>query len=112
MSFYQIVLPIFTLVYLLQVFLIQSWIQWKKTGVKPYVFGNSDSLHDYCGKVYRLLVIGTWVSIALYSFFPVQYEYLLPFWYMEAEWMQHAAFSVTLVSFIWIIIAQNQMAKS
>ncbi len=37
MSFYQIVLPIFTLLYLLQVFVIQSWIQYKKTGIKPHV---------------------------------------------------------------------------
>ena len=35
MRFYQIALPVFTVVYLLQVFVIQSWIQWKKTGVKP-----------------------------------------------------------------------------
>ncbi len=43
MSFYQIALPIGTLVYLLQVFVIKSIIQYKRTGVNPFVFGKSDS---------------------------------------------------------------------
>lgn len=112
MSFYQIILPIFTLAFLLQVFVIQSWIQWKKTGIKPYVFGDTDSPHDYCGKVYKLMVIGTWVSIAFYSFFHTQYEFLLPFWYLEFDWLQHAGFGLGLISFAWIIVAQRQMASS
>lgn len=112
MSFYQIALPIFTIVYLLQVFVIQSWIQWKKTGVKPYVFGNTDSPHDYCGKIYKTMVLGTWVSIALYSFFHAQYKFLLPIWYIEFEWVQHVGLGLALASFLWIIIAQKQMAAS
>lgn len=112
MSFYQIVLPIFTLLYLLQVFVIQSWIQYKKTGIKPYVFGNSDSAHDYCGKIYRFMIVSIWTSIALYSFSPAGNEYLMPFDYLESVWVQHAGMSLAVVSFIWIVIAQNQMAKS
>ncbi len=46
-------------------------IQYKKTGINPYVFKNTDSSHDYCGKVYKLMIPGTWLSIALYSFFLV-----------------------------------------
>lgn len=112
MSFYQIVLPIFTLVFLLQVFVIQSWIQWKKTSIKPYVFGNTDSPHDYCGRIYKLMVVGTWVSIAFYSFFDTQYKFLLPFWYLEFDWLQHVGFGLGLTSFVWIIVAQKQMASS
>lgn len=112
MSFYQIALPVFTLVYLLQVFVIQSWIQWKRTGIKPYVFGNTDSPHDYCGKVYKLMVLGTWVTIAFYAFFPNLYKFLLPFWYLEFEWLQHTGFGLALISFLWIVIAQRQMSSS
>lgn len=112
MNFYQIVLPIFTLVYLLQVFVIQSWIQYKKTGINPYVFRNTDSAHDYCGKVYKLMIPGTWISIGIYSFFYTQYKYLLPFWFMEIEWLQHIGFGLAAISFIWILIAQRQMSKS
>lgn len=112
MSFYQIVLPVFTIVFLLQVFVIQSWLQWKKTGVKPYVFGHSDSPHDYCGKVYKFLIVGTWISIFCYSFFYSFYKFLLPFWYLEYNWVQHIGFGLALISFIWIVVAQKQMATS
>lgn len=112
MTFYQIVLPIFTLVFLIQVFLIQSYIQWKKTGIKPYVFGNTDSPHDYCGRVYKVMVLGTWTSIAFYSFFETQYKYLLPFWFMTEDWLQHVGLAIAFASFVWIILAQNQMSSS
>ncbi len=112
MNTYQIILPIFTVVYLLQVFVLQSWKQWRKTGVKPYVFSNTESPHDFCGKVYKIMVLGTWVSIGFYSFFFTQYKLLLPIWYLEFEWLQHVGFGLALVSFTWIIVAQNQMAAS
>jgi hypothetical protein len=54
MSFYQIAFPIGTLVYLLQVFVIKSIIQYKRTGVNPFVFGESDSAHDYISRFCRI----------------------------------------------------------
>jgi hypothetical protein len=45
MSFYQIALPIGTLVYLLQVFVIKSIIQYKRTGVNPRSFLESQIQH-------------------------------------------------------------------
>jgi hypothetical protein len=111
MRFYQIALPVFTVVYLLQVFVIQSWIQWKKTGVKPYVFGNTDSPHDYCGKVYKLMIVATWVSISFFSFFQDQYKFLLPFWYLEFDWLKHVGFGMGLTSFVWIIVAPEIAEK-
>ncbi|MCO4819376.1 MAG: isoprenylcysteine carboxylmethyltransferase family protein [Bacteroidetes bacterium] len=112
MEFYQIVLPIFTVVYLLQVFVIQSYIQWKKTGVKPYVFSDTDSPHDYCGKIYKLMIVGTWISIAFYSLYHEHYELLVPIWYLEFTWLQHVGFGFGLTSFVWIIMAQKQMSGS
>jgi protein-S-isoprenylcysteine O-methyltransferase Ste14 len=58
------------------------------------------------------MVLGTWGSIALFSFFPLTYRYLLPFWYFEFPWLQHIGFGVLLVSFIWIVVAQAQMEDS
>ena len=112
MSFYQIALPIGTLVYLLQVFVIKSIIQYKRTGVNPFVFGKSDSAHDYISTVYKAMIFGLWIAIVVFSFFPDYYSYLLPFWYLDLEILQHIGASLVVISFIWVIIAQNQMAKS
>lgn len=112
MSFYQIALPIGTLIYLLQVFVVKSIIQYKRTGVNPFVFGKSDSAHDYISTVYKAMIFGLWSAIAVYSFFPDYYSFILPLWYLDLEILQHIGAALVVISFIWVIIAQNQMAKS
>tara|TARA_R110000868_G_scaffold305188_1_gene566301 strand:- start:1200 stop:1799 length:600 start_codon:yes stop_codon:yes gene_type:complete len=112
MNFYQIFLPIFTLIYILQIFVVKTIVQWKQTGTNPFVFGKTDNAHDYIGRVYKVMVLGTWVSIAFYSFFPKLYQYLLPFWYLDSGILRLTGLVVALASFIWIVIAQYQMARS
>lgn len=112
MNFYQIVLPIFSVVFLLQVFVIRSIVLWKKTGINPFKFANTDKAHDYAGKVYKTMVFGTWLSIALYSFFPAYYKYLLPVWYLDTEWLRIFGVTSVLIAFVWIVIAQFQMRNS
>jgi protein-S-isoprenylcysteine O-methyltransferase Ste14 len=112
MSFYQIALPIGTLVYLLQVFVIKSYIQYKRTGVNPLVFGKSDTAHDYISKVYKAMIFGLLAAIEMYSFFPDYYQYIFPFWFMEYEVLQHIGAALVVISLVWVVISQNQMAKS
>lgn len=112
MNFYQIVLPIFTLVFLLQVFVIRSIYAWKTTGKNPVVFSKTDTAHDYAGHVYNMMIIGIWVSIALFSFAPTYYQYLMPIWYLNYEWLKVLGIVISIVSFTWIIVAQFQMSKS
>lgn len=112
MNFYQIFLPIATLLYLLLVFVLRSVVLWKQTGVNPFVFGNTDQAHDYIGQVYKVMVLGTWVSIGLYSFFPKYYYYLMPIDYLEIEGLKLSGLIILLVSFIWTSVAQYQMSKS
>lgn len=112
MSFYQIFLPIATLLYLLLVFVLRSVILWKQTGVNPFVFGKSEKAHDYIGRVYKLMVLFTWVSIGCYSFFPSVYDYLQPIDYLENEQLRFSGLMLLIVSFIWTSIAQYQMSKS
>lgn len=112
MNFYQIALPIFTVIFLLQVFVIRSLVLWKKTGKNPFMFSKSDGAHDYAGKVYKLMVVGTWISIAMFSFFDSCYKYLLPIWYLDMEWLRISGVGVVLLAFVWIIVAQFQMKNS
>ena len=112
MNFYQIFLPVFTLIYILQIFVIRSWIQWKKTGVNPFVFGKSETAHDYIGRVYKVMMLGTWIAIISYSFFPVAYSYLMPMAYMDAPVLQLLGLVLLVIAFVWIVIAQYQMSKS
>ncbi|SMD31809.1 Phospholipid methyltransferase [Reichenbachiella faecimaris] len=112
MNFYQIFLPIATLVYLLLVFVLRSVILWKQTGVNPFVFGKTDKAHGYIGRVYKLMVLGTWMSIGCYSFFPDQYQYLIPIDYLESDPLRVSGLILLVLSFLWTSISQYQMSKS
>lgn len=112
MGFYQIFLPIATVLYLMLVFVLRSFILWKKTGVNPFVFGRTDKAHDYIGRVYKVMVLFTWVSICVYSFFPNQYHYLKPIDYLENEMLRISGLVLLVVSFLWTSIAQYQMSSS
>ena len=76
------------------------------------MFANTDKAHDYAGKVYKAMVYGTWLSIALYSFFPASYKDLLLIWYLDFEWLRIVGCGLVVISFIWIVIAQFQMGNS
>ena len=112
MTFYQIFLPIATRLYILLVFVLRSVIVWKQTGVNPFVFGSTDKAHDYIGRVYKLMVLLTWVSIGIFSFYPPWYQYLMPVQYLDIEWLRTAGLILLVVSFLWTSLAQYQMSKS
>jgi len=112
MNFYKIFLPIATLLYILLVFVLRSVILWKQTGINPFVFGNADKAHDYVGRVYKLMVLFTWISICIYSFFPDWYQYLMPITYKEHDFLKMSGVLLLIISFIWTSIAQYQMATS
>lgn len=112
MNFYQIFLPVATLFYLLIVFVLRSFWLWRQTGTNAFVFGRTDKAHDYIGLVYKVLVGGTWFSIACFSFIPKWYEYLLPIWYMENDYYKLAGAALLVFSFVFTSIAQYQMSGS
>ena len=112
MTFYQIFLPIATILYLLVVFVLRSVILWKQTGINPFVFCRSDKAHDYVGRVYKLMVLGTWISIILYSFLSNQYHYLMPIEYLDTEWLKFSGLALLIISFLLTSVAQYQMSKS
>ena len=112
MTFYQIFLPIATLLYLLLVFVLRSVILWKQTGVNPFVFGSTEKAHDYIGRVYKVMVLGTWISIGIYSFYSAWYSYLMPIDYLEFDWLKIAGLVLLIISFLWTSVAQYQMSKS
>jgi len=112
MNFYQITLPIGTLLYFFLVFFLRSFILWKRTGINPFVFGKSEKAHDYIGRVYKVMIIGTWISITIFSFFPELYEHLVPIRYLELDALRMAGLIILIGSFVWLSIAQYQMSNS
>lgn len=112
MNQYQFFLPLITVLYLLVVFIIRSIIVWRQTGVNPFVFGSSDKAYDYLGFIYKMTVIGIASVILLYSFIPHLYEYLVPIRYLDILVLKQLGLSFLVISFLWTLVAQIQMANS
>jgi protein-S-isoprenylcysteine O-methyltransferase Ste14 len=112
MNFYQVFLPIATILYFILVFILRSVILWMQTGINPFVFGRTEKAHDYVGRVYKLMVLITWISICIYSFFPDWYQYLMPINYIEHDWLKMSGVLLLIISFFWTSIAQYQMSTS
>ena len=80
--------------------------------MNPFVFGKTEKAHDYIGRVYKVMVAGTWISIGFYSFFHHLYHYLMPINYLEHESLRIAGLTLLVISFIWTSVAQYQMSRS
>ncbi len=112
MTLYKVLLPIIWIVFFASVFVIPTVITWKRTGVNPFVFGTTDSAHDYLGKVYRLMILASCISIVCYSFFPDAYYYLSPIQYMEKDILPQLGLICIVSSFVITIIALYNMSDS
>jgi protein-S-isoprenylcysteine O-methyltransferase Ste14 len=103
---------IFFIIYFLLVFVIRSFLLWKKTGINPLTFSKTDDAHGYNGKVYKAISYIELIIIGIYAFKNDWYEYLLPFWYLENPLLEKIGWGLLIVSIIMVWIAQSQMANS
>ena len=113
MTVFQIFLPAFMLVYFFQVFVIRSYVQWKKTGQNPFVFSRSENAHDYIGFLFKIMTALSLTVIVLFSFFQGFYtKYLGELTYLNLIEFQWIGSGLLVFSLIWTIIAQYQMSNS
>ncbi len=93
-------------------FVLPSYQVWKRTGVFPVTFANSDNAHDYIGKVFKILLAVLVMTGAVYAFFPNWISFLMPVGYLEKPFLQMAGIVILFLALVWIAVAQHQMANS
>lgn len=103
---------IFFIIYFLFVFVIRSFLLWKKTGINPLTFSKTDDAHGYNGKIYKAISFIELIIVGIYALKNEWYDYLLPFWYFEYPLLQKIGWGLLILSLILVWIAQNQMGKS
>ena len=111
-QFIQDVLFPYAVVYLVLVFILPSYRVYRATGKNPYVFGRSDSAHDYAGQQMRIMTIVTLMGIAVWSYFHDWYNVLVPLRWLETETGSATGAVLLVMSLTWIIIAQIHMGLS
>ena len=108
----EIYLFLFLLVYFFFVFFLRSYLLWKRTGVNPLTFNKTDDAHGYNGKVFTFISLLEFVVVFIYAFKSDWYQYLLPFWYLEHDYLKYIGWGLLVLSLILVWVAQSQMANS
>lgn len=103
---------IYFILYFLLVFVIRSFLLWKKTSVNPLTFNKTDDAHGYNGKIFKVISFLELIVVSIYAFKIEWYKFLLPFWYIENEVLFKIGWFFLSLSIIVVWIAQSQMANS
>ena len=108
----RLFLPLYLLAYFASAFFWRSFIVWKQTGINPVVFKQTDSAHDFIGRVFKILFATIVIVVFVYSFWPSRYQYFLPIVWLESSWLIWSGVALLLLSLIWTVVAQAQMGES
>lgn len=103
---------LYFIIYFTLVFVLRSYLLWKKTKVNPLTFKNGDDAHGYNGKLFTFISILELLVVSLYAFAPDYEKYLLPFWYLENEISSVFGWVLLLGSLIMVWVAQSHMRNS
>lgn len=110
MKLYLFVLFLFSVIF---VFVVPTYLTYKKTGINPITFGKESNAHNYVGNVYKFLVfmllmvfVIHFLNIELYNYF------LVPIHYLELSSVFFIGFFLLHFALFWIFIAQKQMGDS
>ncbi len=106
------ILFIYFIIYFFFVFIIRSFLLWKRTGVNPLTFNKTDDAHGFNGKVFTAISFLELIVVGIYAFKNDLYDYLLPFWYLENPILLKIGWGLLILSLILVWIAQSQMANS
>ncbi len=110
--FEKIYILSFLVVYFLVVFVVPSVRVKRKTGINPYVFKDTDSAHDFLGKVSAPITSLIFIVALVNHIYPKGLQYLAPFAWLEIPLLKYTGFAFIHFALLWIIIAQIQMSNS
>lgn len=103
---------IFFLLYFFLVFLLRSYLLWKKTKVNPLTFNKGDDAHGYNGKVFGFVFLLEFIIVSMYAFSPSSHKFLLPFWYLENDSLFYVGWVLLIISLELVWFAQGNMRDS
>lgn len=108
----KILLGLFAISYFSFVFILRTILIWKQTKKFPITYGSSDTAHDYIGRIVKILILLSALSVFFYIFLDRFYNYLLPIHQLENDNLQIVGLILAFSSMIWTITAQSQMKDS
>ncbi len=109
MPFHKIYLLGFVTLIFLLVFVVRSFLLWKRTGINPWFLKDSKG---FITIIFKTIAFIAFLSVTIYVFGGKWYEYLMPIWYLENQIIRNIGWVIIHLSLVWIFIAQLQMKDS
>jgi protein-S-isoprenylcysteine O-methyltransferase Ste14 len=94
---------------LIALFVIPSYITFKRTGIKPFKFGKEETAINYVGKAYKVMSAIAFFTITLNAFLPSAMQYLVSIEYLKSDIVVWVGMGLLHLSFLIIFIAQRNM---
>lgn len=98
-------------IFLVALFIIPSYLTYKRTGINPFKFSKEETAINYVGKAYKIISATAFITITLNAFQPSAMQYLVSIEYIKSEIVVWIGLGLLHLSFIIIFIAQRNMAN-
>ena len=112
MPFHKIYLLGFVILIFLLVFVIRSFLLWKRTGINPWTLKDSNDAKGFIAIIFKTIAFISFLSVSIYVFGGKWYEFLMPIWYLENQIIRNIGWVIIHFSLVCIFIAQLQMKDS
>ncbi len=108
----KIYLFFFVLIFFLIAFVFRSLLAWKQTGKNPIVLSNSDDIHGFQSKLFKMLILSEFVLVGFYSFTNLLDNYLIKISFFTNSSLEILGWVLLHLSLLIVFVAQLQMSDS
>ena len=98
-------------VFLVALFIVPSYVTYKRTGIYPFKFSKEETAINYVGKAYKIISATAFVTILINAFFPKVMLYIVPIEYLQNDILVWVGIGLIHLAFLIIFIAQRNMAN-
>ncbi len=98
-------------VFLIALFIIPSYLNYKRTGINPFKFSKEETAINYVGKAYKIISAFAFVTILLNAFLTSTMQYVVPIEYLQNDILVWVGLGFIHLAFLIIFIAQRNMAN-
>ena len=102
---------IYYCIFLIALFIVPSYVTYKRTGINPFKFSKEETAINYVGKAYKTISAIAFITVSLNAFLPNVLQYLVPIDYLQNDIVSWAGFGLIHLAFLIIFIAQRNMAN-
>ena len=104
-------LLIYYCIFLIVLFIVPSYITYKRTRINPFKFSKEETVINYVGKVYKIISASAFVTILINAFIPSTMQYLVSIDYLVSDTIVWIGIGLIHLAFLLIFIAQRNMVN-